>query len=221
MTTTYKMKKKCAVCGSEQDYTGIGSTNVFGSPDLDTRPPEIKRSTIFAWVQRCSKCGYCAPDISEAPDQATSVVRSATYREQLADSNLPELANSFLCKSIIDESAGDYASAAWALIHAAWVCDDEEKHESAKKCRDKAADMIVNAIEAGQRVSAQRGAEVAILTDLLRRAGRFSEAKQFISSKRIEIKDDIILKVLAFQEVLIARRDMSCHTIAEAIAEKQ
>ncbi len=221
MTTLYKEKKTCAVCGAEYKYTGIGSTNTFGSPDLDTRPPEMKRSTIFTWVKRCPECGYCASDISKAPDHARSVVRSAKYKEQLADPAMPELANSFLCKSIIDESAGAYTSAAWALIHAAWVCDDGDKPEYAKMCRSKAADMIIKAMDIGQEFAKERGSEIAILVDIMRRAGRFTEARQLIEENRTEIKEDIILKVLTFQELLIDSGDEGCHTIAEAIEEKE
>lgn len=53
MTTLYEAKAQCAVCGTESEYTGIGSTNSFGSPDLDTRPLKMKRSTIVDWIQRC------------------------------------------------------------------------------------------------------------------------------------------------------------------------
>lgn len=127
MTTLYKEKARCAVCGTETEYTCIGSTNAFGSPDLDTRPPERHRSTIFAWVQRCPECGYCGSDVSQAPSQAASVVSSPEYTRQLSDSTYPELANKFLCKALIDERSGDYAAAAWALIHAAWACDDADQ----------------------------------------------------------------------------------------------
>ncbi len=221
MTTVLKEKKKCAVCGAEYDYPNIASTNAFGSQDLDTRPPEMERSTIFAWVQRCPDCGYCASDISKASAQAAMIIRSNAYREQLTDPALPELANSFLCKSIIEEAAGDYASAAWSLIHAAWVCDDEEKADSAKKCRNMAIAMVLQALEKGQEFTRQRGAETAVLVDLLRRAGRFSEAKELIATKRGAIEEEVIVKVLAFQEVLIGRRDEACHTIAEALGEEE
>lgn len=77
---------------TENQYTDIGSTNEFGSPDLDTRPPEMRRSTIFAWVQRCPQCGYCACDVSKAPSQAEALVRSSEYIRQLSDSIYPELA---------------------------------------------------------------------------------------------------------------------------------
>ena len=58
MTTVYHQNITCAICGTEFEYTGIASTNAFGPTDLDTQPPEMERSTIDAWVQRCPQCGY-------------------------------------------------------------------------------------------------------------------------------------------------------------------
>lgn len=216
MTTLYRVTKACAVCGAKHEYIEIGSTNAFGAPDLDSRPPAMARSTIFAWVQRCPVCGYCATDISKARGHAEVTVRSIRYRAQLADSAMPELANSFLCQAIVDEYAGNYAAAAWAIVHAAWVCDDAEKSESAQECRSKAAEMVLRAIEAGQEFTRQRGAETVILADLLRRAGKFAEAGQVIARRRADIQDDTILNMLAFQERLIARGDVACHTLDEA-----
>jgi len=221
MTTLYEEKARCAVCGSEAEYTGIGSTNAFGSPDLDTRPPEMQRSTIFAWVQRCPECGYCASDVSKAPSQADGVVRSPEYTRQLSNSTCPELANGFLCKALIDETSGNYAAAAWALIHAAWACDDAEKEESARTCRVKAADMIEKALGNGQKVAEQDGADTAFRVDLLRRAGRVAEARQLITTNRPTSTEDIISKILDFQEALITDGDEACHTIAEALGENE
>ncbi|MDW8147146.1 MAG: hypothetical protein RMJ48_12775 [Roseiflexaceae bacterium] len=216
-TTLYPVTKTCAVWGTASEYIEIGSTSAFGAPDLNSRPPEMARSTIFAWVQRCPACGYCAADISQAPGHAGVTVRSIRYRAQLVDSTMPELANSFLRQAIVDERAGDYASAAWAIVHAAWVCNDEEKPEAAQECRGKAAEMVMRAIESGQEITEQRGAETAILVDLLRRAGRFAKARQVIASRRPGIIDDVILKILAFQELLIARGDVARYTLDEAV----
>ncbi len=219
MTMMYEKQARCAVCGTENQYTDIGSTNEFGSPDLDTRPPEMRRSTIFAWVQRCPQCGYCACDVSKAPSQAEALVRSSEYIRQLSDSIYPELANSFLCKALIDERSGDYAAAAWALIHAAWACDDAEKPEPARTCRSKAVVMIEKALESGQTVAEQDGADTAIQVDLLRRAGRLADARQLISTKRPTITEDIISTILDFQYGLLTHGDEACHTIAEVLAE--
>lgn len=183
MTTLYEENARCAVCGYEAEYNGIGSTNSFGSPDLDTRPPEMQRSTMFAWVQRCPECGYCASDVSKAPSQSAALVRTPEYARQLYDLTFPELANSFLCKALIDESSGDYAAAAWALIHAAWACDDDARPKPARTCRSKAAAMIEKALGSGQQFAEQDGADTAIQVDLLRRAGRLTEARRLIAAK--------------------------------------
>lgn len=217
MTTLDIEKAQCAVCGTETEFVGIGSTNSFGSPDLDMRPPEMQRSTIFAWVQRCPECGYCAQDMSKATANAAMLVRGTEYSQLLADVAYPELANSFLCKALIEESSEDYATAAWSLIHAAWVCDDQDKVVLAATCRSRAADMIDKAIANKQTLSEQRGAETAIQVDLLRRAGRLSDARQLAAKQRPVIKEDVILKILDFQETLIEQGNLSCYTISDAL----
>jgi hypothetical protein len=56
----------CAVCGRQTPQTILFSTSTFGAPDLDLRPPPMKRQTIEYWVQECPYCGYVASNISEA-----------------------------------------------------------------------------------------------------------------------------------------------------------
>ena len=154
MTTHYKEIKPCSVCGAENEYIGISSTGTFGSQDLDSCPPERLRSTIFAWVQRCSDCGYCAADVSETCYAgAREIVNSQEYKERLNDPTYPELANSFLCKAIIDRKSRALAAATMALMWAAWSCDDSGHLDQARKCRQKAAEMLVIAEKNGKQVS--------------------------------------------------------------------
>ena len=40
----------CANCQGQNEQIIIGSTNQFGSPDLDLRPPETARGTILHWL---------------------------------------------------------------------------------------------------------------------------------------------------------------------------
>lgn len=122
---------------------------------------------------------------------------------------------------MIHEHAGDYAAAAWAIVHAARVCDDEEKSESAKTCRIRAANMVLRAIAAGQEFTDSGGAETVILADLLRRADAFAEARTIIARRRPGITDSTILRLLAFQDSLIARGDVACHTLDEAMGEDE
>ena len=57
MTTQSAEECTCAVCGRVSMQGVIMSTNAFGSPDLDLRPPPMERFTIDHWVQECPHCG--------------------------------------------------------------------------------------------------------------------------------------------------------------------
>ncbi len=63
MSTFREFKKKCTICGTESKFNIITSTNSFGSPDLDLRPPEMRRSTMWLWIQRCPCCNYVNYDV--------------------------------------------------------------------------------------------------------------------------------------------------------------
>jgi hypothetical protein len=219
MTTVYKEKTRCSVCGTESEFYGIASTSTFGSADLDSRPPELKRSTIPAWVQRCPECGLCESDLSKSGPELRTIVQSQEYRDQLNDSAFPKLANSFMCRAIICWKSRDYAAATWALIHAAWVCDDLKCADKAVECRQKAADMLVLAEEQGYMAD-QGGTSTVILVDLLRRSGRLNQARRVMAERREGITEEKILRILEFQSALIQKGDVSCHTIAEAFENR-
>ena len=46
MTTLVTEERKCVLCGKTNKHEIWISTNGFGAADLDTRPPEMMRSTI-------------------------------------------------------------------------------------------------------------------------------------------------------------------------------
>jgi hypothetical protein len=214
MTTRYPEKIKCYVCNSENEYFVLGSTNALGSADLDTRPPEMKRSTMDTWVQRCPSCGYCTADISHGVDIASAAINGAEYKSQLNNTEYTEIANSFLCSSIIQRKVQNYAQAAWSCIHAAWCCDDTGHVELAKNCRVMAVNFIRLAEENGQPISQQKDANIAILVDLLRRAGQFQETANLIDEKDEIIQDVFIRRILDYQRVLISKLDIDCHTVS-------
>jgi len=221
MTTTTTVRKHCAVCGAESDHTVIGGVNQFGAGDLDSRPAEPQRSAITSWVQRCPTCGYCAHDLNEAQPGAQAVVESEPYRNQLSDSTAPALANAFLCKGIIDGEAGNYAAATWALVHAAWVCDDAHLDRRARRCRADAAEMARRAEAHEQLLTNLHDADTAILVDLLRRSGQPDKALIVIAERRGGITNSTIAKMLDYEVALIARGDTGCHTIEDATEHGQ
>lgn len=127
MTTYANHTDTCGACGHVFASRGLMSTNSFGSADLDTRPPEMRRSTMDVWVIRCPSCGYCAKRISVFDDRLRPVLESLAYRSQLGDANFPELASTFICHEMLLASAGERYLAAWAHLHAAWCLEDAGK----------------------------------------------------------------------------------------------
>lgn len=124
MTTFASQSVACGKCGHVFNHPTLASTYTFGSPDLDTRPPELQRSTMHAWIQRCPFCGYCSRDVAEFDHRLRPVLESTEYRSQLTDAVYPELTSIFICAGMLAEAAGRQADAGWAYLHAAWTLDD-------------------------------------------------------------------------------------------------
>ena len=70
MSTFFEETKCCVICNKLSEQTQIGSTNSFGSCDLDLRPPEMQRSTMCHWIEVCPYCGYVANNISMELDES-------------------------------------------------------------------------------------------------------------------------------------------------------
>ena len=219
MTIIRSREAQCALCAAKSEFLVLASTNTMGSPDLDTRPPEMARSTMHTWVQRCPHCGYCASHVAERRPKAARAVGRRAYKAQLSDPAYPELANSFLCQALIESAGEDYSAATWVLLHAAWVCDDAGRIEQAIACRERAAEMLALAEEHGQQVGKPEGASTAILVDLLRRSGRFEDARQALAARPEGIADEAVVRVLEFEASLVDQNDTACHTIAEAFGQ--
>lgn len=217
MTTYFSETVVCGACGRAFRHDAVGSTNCFGACDLDTRPPEMARSTLHTHVQRCPSCGYCAADATVFDERYRPVIASEDYQKQLHAAECPELASAFGCAGMLSESVGINQEAAWLFLRAAWVCDDQNLTEQARHWRNRAADLFVQVIGRGESLGNQAGAAEAVLVDCLRRAGRADKALELIGYAEQSECDSMIQEILAFQRTLLQRGDTACHTVAEAI----
>lgn len=218
MTMPGEETETCCLCDTTTKFTVIVSTSMSGSPDLDTRPPPLARDTIEYSVRRCPSCGYCAPQISEGPEQARVVVSSERYQRQLSDKTYPESANSFLCLSLLHEELSELNRSGWAALYAAWICDDKNASSAARQCRLRAIDLFRAARNLGMPFCTGDGAEEALLADLLRRAELYQDVQQICGEGLAKNPDDVVQGVLKFQVALAERRDAEPHTIKEALA---
>lgn len=214
----YWVTVPCAVCGTETEITKFLSTHSIGSGDLDMRSAGMHGLILSAQVQRCPGCGYCASDVSVVNPDAQAVISSQEYRDQLNDPTYPELANSFLCQSILldRELRNNHAESAWAHIKAAWVCDDCNYTDQSIECRRRAEIRLAVAEARNLSPTVQDETNVAIRVDLLRRSQQVYAARVLISERLGKVTDDLIKRILDYQNDLLDKSDFSRHTIAEA-----
>jgi hypothetical protein len=186
------------------------------SRDLDGRPTNILRSSVYLWIQRCPSCGYCAPEIASGEESDRTVVSSDSYRRQLDDGNFPETANAFLCHNIIMCNRDLFADAAWATVFAAWICDDNGYVESARLCRGNAIELFKKARAYGQNFAESNVQEQIYLIDLHRRKAEFEVASELCEEALLEEHTDKMFDLLYFEQELIDKRDSAGHSVSEA-----
>lgn len=204
MTTIHKVEKKCMHCGAVHLFDVLDSPDLFGLQNLDMRPVALDSEIIQYGVQRCPNCNYVNDNIEAKEDFDASILTSDNYLKVL-NSDYPELAKNYILGSMIQESIGNYDGAAFFMMHACWVLDDNKI--DAKKIRLIAARLFEKSDEK----------EISSLTiiDLYRRAEEFEKAKIMIQKTKEYITDRHWEKVLYCQEVLVNRFDTECHCCSE------
>jgi hypothetical protein len=225
MTDVEEVNMTCAICGRQSPQTIVQSTSYFGSPDLDLRPPPLKRQTMKYWVRECPHCGYVAADISRADPRTREFLHSDRWKAL----RLPgpkkgrALSSLFLVHSVIQESIGNLEQAAFAALYAAWDADDNERHPIAWSSRLNAADLFERAFAQGQINSAEASTIRFILVDILRRVQRWDEAIKCCQQIEAARLDPTMQIALRYQQHLCEARDTMCHDLAaaEAFAKRQ
>ena len=186
--------------------------------DLDTRPPELARSTLAYAIQQCSSCTYCSHDLGELLPNAVEIVASDDYRLFISDTEVPPLARSFLARGYIYDRADSFADAGWDALHAAWVCDDEGMADLAAKSRVAAATFFQTALELDQEFAPDALSQRCLIVDVLRRAGSFPEAER-VCLEAIKDADEFFSPLFDLELQLIRRNDTDAHTVDEVAHE--
>ena len=209
MTMLARVKKFCAVCGELNTYVDVMSTNTFGgSPDLDLRPAEMKRSTMGSWIQACPKCGYVSKRISDQTFVSKVWLQSEKYLTCDGISFVSDLAKNFYRYYLLNHRKLELEDAFYAILHAAWACDDVKDDENAKLCREKA--IILGMILIKRNCDNVDNIKL-LCADLMRRAGKFD---QLISTyKSVHFDDDLLNQILKFQIEKAKAKDVSCYRI--------
>lgn len=180
MTIINPTTTTCAACGAEGNQYAILSMSSFGWPDLDLRPPEMRRSTMFAWLEDCPSCGFVAADIAVITDGERLAMGESGWQSLVVGRESGGLANRFRRRAFIEERSGKAGRAAFRTLCAAWVADDEDDLEAARAHRTEAARLFIAALNADPPPGAGDATDWTIqLVDVLRRLGRWEEAADY------------------------------------------
>ncbi len=219
-TTTARKKYKCFMCGAEHEYRVIASTNAFGSSDLDLRPPEMQRSTMRFWVQECPSCGYAASEVSDSCDVPAEFLKSDEYISCDGIAFTSDLAKRFYRQYMILLAGKEIQAAFYAVLHAAWSCDDAGDVNNAVLCREKADTLAAEILETVELADAQRETLMLMRADILRRSGHFEDVARIYSGVKFSGKNsDTMNAVLQFQLEKAQQKDTGCYTIMKALGE--
>ncbi len=218
MTTVYTREVACGLCGKAQAVTRIGSPDAVGSMDLDTRPPEMRRSTMRYWLHECAECGYVAGELGLARGSDAHVVASRAYRQELNRGDRSHLANVFVCSALLEENYGDLVMAGWRRLHAAWACEDVSLFDEARAQRLAALELFERARAQGeQAVKSMAGGDESLLADIARRAGQFERAIHYCEAGlALEGLPGFLTHFLRFERALALQRDHGRYTVDDA-----
>lgn len=212
MSTFGKENVKCAVCGQESEFSFTLSSNQLGAPDLDMRPPEMLRSTLFTWVQRCPRCGYCAEDISVDAGIERNELFTTQYKECDFAFIVSDLAKTFYRAALLYRSHGDHKRAYRNFLRAAWCEDDQRSEMSATTCRERAAEELDIVLSGDMK---KKGELILLMADILRRSGRCDELIERYGELKME--DSIHQQILDYQLKRAKLYDKEVHLLFDAV----
>ena len=211
MSSLTDVKRKCYVCGQTSDQAVLASTNRFGAPDLDLRPPEMERSTMGVWIQKCPYCGYVAIDIRNKTSITLEYLKGESFLSCENRKFKSKLAGDFYKQYMISIADDDVNGAFQAALNAAWVCDDKRDVDNAIYCREKALIEIEKLI-----ASTKQEVFWVARMDLLRRVGKFDLLIDEYQGKIFS--EELLNQIVAFQIEKAKQKDIACYTVADACA---
>ncbi len=208
MTTFASVLVQCPICGNKWESAALTSSNAFGSMDLDTRPPEMARSTMCFWLYECPECGYVARNMNGKATIGKEFLKTEKYVTCDGYTFENSLAKAFYRHHLIMLESGEIMPAITSLLHTIWVCDDAGD-ENALTLREKLAEMT----EA--RLKNYCDPELYIMrADALRRSYQFDRLISEYEGKKFYNK--LVDQIVSIQIKLAKKKDAGCYTVDEA-----
>ena len=209
MSRPITIENNCYVCGQESCQTVLASTNRFGYPDLDLRPPEMERSTMKWWIQKCPHCGYVSYNISNETKITLDWLQNEQYLLCDNINFVSSLAKDYYKLYLIAIANNTAESAFRAALYAAWCCDDSHDVENAIYCRKKALEQAYTYIDTANDTF------VVVCADLLRRTGQFELLIEKYKDKTFV--EETLNAITKFQIERAYQKDTNCYTLGDVL----
>lgn len=219
MTTLIESIVECAVCSTENTVTTIQSIYAGNCTGLDGRPPTLPRNLVALTIQQCRACGYCAPDLASADGVSKSDVTARGYRTLLAKDDAFPAARRFRCYAYLARRASNFKLACWALLNAAWVCDDRggrRGERSGTRFREDVLAALDELNARGEILLPYESFDSLLRLDLWRRTCQFATVVEAdLSASRRHHR--LFWGIAAFQRELACKADARGYSIEQAL----
>lgn len=213
MTTIYNEQKKCPNCGTLNEITMVGSTNSFGSMDLDTRPPEMRRSTMIYWLESCTHCGLSVSDLSKVEIEALKYFKSDNFKQKHTSEKFKSLAGKFWTSYLLVKNSGDINSALGLIHCAAWASDDMKDSHGSTRAREIFIETLQeNGNDPSILSPSEPLAGYLMLSDINRRISRFDEAKR-LAQHVVDNGEGFLQQIAEFVVELCEKKDSHCYNV--------
>lgn len=210
----------CAVCTTQNTVTTIQSIYVGDWIGLDGRPATLPRNLVALTIQCCRACGYCAPDLASIDGMGKPDVTAAGYQALVAKDDAFPAARRFRCYAYLARQASNCKLFCWALLNAAWVCDDRGGRRGERSGRRFRQDVLAALDELNARGEAllpyDDSFDSLLRLDLWRRTCQFAtviEADLPASQRHHRF----FCRVAAFQRELARKGDARGYSIEQAL----
>jgi len=217
--TVVKVKIKCAICEEQYEATLTASYTQLGQR-LDLRP--VGHLTSPPRIAVCPKCGfvdfrdgemYPKDELKELRD----FVLSDDYKK-LVKTDTPY----FRLAKIDERLKKPQQEIAYRYLQASWQVEEEKEKDRPKAYLLAALDAYSKVIADEAAPAAQRQIAGCLKGELLRRLGRFDDArKHFEEFRKLEAsKNEPYPRLIELELDLIGKKDAEPHKIPAAKDEK-
>lgn len=219
MTMFANIERTCCICGKTVKCNVLASTNAFGSMDLDTRPPQMKRSTMSHWIEKCPKCGYIQTQLEAQYDLDKKIVKSfLSSREykRCSGLKLPNIiSKNFYQMYLLAPKANDKDNCFFALQCCAWACDDsgEKYKELAKQIRIRAIPFLEDVFLTCKDQHQKENISIQ-LADYYRRSGQFEKVVEVLKNCE-PYSQNLLTQIAHFETQKALEKDDACYKVSD------